>query len=369
MKKKRFRSALSQLEDFYRSLLQDILNIDLTDDQWILASLPVSLGGVGVRSPVHLARVSYASSLSSTADLCRTIAPPSCHPKLREHLEAEESYFLSLNIEPATLKSQKAADRLICEQRRDTVVRALQTPREQAIFKAAADPLSGKWLQALPSPALGTTLDPNSFRVAAALRLGAPLCSPHRCGGCPDPVDKFADHHLSCERSQGRHPRHSELNAVILQSLRRAHVPAILEPIGLTMSDGRRPDGQTLTTWARGKCLIWDATVSCSVAPSHVRKTSRHAAAAAKEAEGVKIRRYRDLQQQYVVYPVAMETSGVAGPMTMEFVNEIGRRMTEATGDRRETEYLWQRLSIAVQRGNAIAVQLGVKLASESTFQ
>jgi len=38
-----------------------------------------------------------------------------------------------------------------------------------------------------------------------------------------------------------------------------------------------------------------------------------------------------------------------------EFVTELGRRLTLVSGDGRETFYLRQRLSIAIQRGNAIA--------------
>ena len=40
-----------------------------------------------------------------------------------------------------------------------------------------------------------------------------------------------------------------------------------------------------------------------------------------------------------------------------DFVHELGRRITAVTGERRATEFLLQRLSVAIQRGNAIAVQ------------
>ena len=45
---------------------------------------------------------------------------------------------------------------------------------------AAAAPHSGAFLQTLPSSALGTRLDA-SLRIAVALRLGAPVCTPHKC--------------------------------------------------------------------------------------------------------------------------------------------------------------------------------------------
>ena len=41
--------------------------------------------------------------------------------------------------------------------------------------------------------------------------------------------------------------------------------------------------------------------------------------------------------------------------MAVELVQEIGRRITLVTEDSRETVFLFQRLSIALQRGNAVS--------------
>ena len=39
----------------------------------------------------------------------------------------------------------------------------------------------------------------------------------------------------------------------------------------------------------------------------------------------------------------------------IELIQEIGRRITAVTEDTKETVFLFQRLSIALQRGNAVA--------------
>ena len=36
--------------------------------------------------------------------------------------------------------------------------------------------------------------------------------------------------------------------------------------------------------------------------------------------------------------------------------HELGRRITAVTGERRATEFLLQRLSVAIQRGNAASI-------------
>ena len=41
--------------------------------------------------------------------------------------------------------------------------------------------------------------------------------------------------------------------------------------------------------------------------------------------------------------------------MAVELVQEIGRRITLVTKDSRETVFLFQRLSIALQQGNAVS--------------
>ena len=53
-------------------------------------------------------------------------------------------------------------------------------------------------------------------------------------------------------------------------------------------------------------------------------------------------------------YPIAIDTAGAWDDMATELVQEIGRRTTVITQDIRETVFLFQRLFIALQRGNAV---------------
>ena len=54
--------------------------------------------------------------------------------------------------------------------------------------------------------------------------------------------------------------------------------------------------------------------------------------------------------------PVAIETSGVWGRQALDLVNEIGRRIAAVTHEPHSTAFLRQRISEAVQRGNAYCV-------------
>ena len=53
----------------------------------------------------------------------------------------------------------------------------------------------------------------------------------------------------------------SHLNDIIWRAMKRAQIPAVKEPVGLMLQEGKRPDGTTVLPWPRGKPLAWDVTV------------------------------------------------------------------------------------------------------------
>ena len=48
----------------------------------------------------------------------------------------------------------------------------------------------------------------------------------------------------------------------------------------------------------------------------------------------------------------------IMGPKSMALLREVGRRVAAETGEPRSTDYLLQRLSVAVQRGNCASVHV-----------
>jgi len=65
---------------------------------------------------------------------------------------------------------------------------------------------------------------------------------------------------------------------------------------------------------------------------------------------------YTSLAQSYVFVPVAAETMGAINKDGMDFLGDLGRRITQCTDDHRESAFLFQRLSMLIQRYNAVAV-------------
>ena len=53
---------------------------------------------------------------------------------------------------------------------------------------------------------------------------------------------------------------------------------------------------------------------------------------------------------------MAIETSGMYGPRTADFLKELGHRLRQVSGEASSFHYLAQRLSVAIQRGNSASL-------------
>ena len=308
-----------------------------------------------------LALSAYIASLRSSASLATAVysqAATNIH-----HLETPLllQWQESTGIEPPEVTQQnrqRAWDRAAASAVASKLLEDSADDTEKARLRAAGQPHSGAWLNVLPIASLGTLLDRETLRIAVALRVGAPACAPHRCR-CGATVDTLGLHALSCQLSAGRLPRHAALNDIIKRSLHSAGMPSILEPAGLDRGDGRRPDGLTTFPFAEGRCLIWDSTCVDTYAGYIIHKSAAQAGAAAQGAENRKQRRYAELGRRFKFQPIAVETSGPLGQSTLPFLKELGRRIARETGDKREADYLFQRVSLAVVRGNATSLLMG----------
>ena len=105
-----------------------------------------------------------------------------------------------------------------------------------------------------------------------------------------------------------------------------------------------------------GKSLVWDFTCSDTLVTSHIAATSKEPGKSAAQAEKRKLGHYEELKRSYIVMPVAVETMGSWGQMGLKFIKDLGSRIADVTGETRSTSFLFQSLSMAIQRGNAISV-------------
>ena len=112
----------------------------------------------------------------------------------------------------------------------------------------------------------------------------------------------------------------------------------------------------TLVPWKVGRCLTWDVTCPDTLAASHRALTSVTTGAAAERAALLKHTKYAAIKATHEFVPVAIETLGPINEEGTHFLREIGERIKSVSGDPRESAFLFQRVSVTVQRANAIAL-------------
>ena len=349
---------LAGFDGTLRTGLCSVLNVDLTNDQWLQATLPVRDGGLGIRSAQMQTPTAFLASSASTLSLQQSILPDSIKVLEDPSVASTETQWSSLSgsAKPAIEEHhiQKAWDKPVAANHQALIFSRAVSDTDKARLLAAASPHSGDWLHAPPIASVGLRLSDEAIRIAVAHRLGCKACEPHICA-CGKAVDSRGLHGLACRRSAPRQQRHSHMNDILWRAIKRAQVPAVKEPVSLMHQDGKRPDGTTLLPWARGKPMAWDVTVPDTYAESHIGHTATELGAAANKAAVNKTTKYRQLTTTHIFFPVAIETAGTWHHLAIELVQEIGRRITVITEDTRETVFLFQRLSIALQMGNAVA--------------
>jgi hypothetical protein len=352
-----FLNLLTPLDDLLKDNLECILNLQLSENSWTQASLPIRYGGLGLRKISSVSVPAFLSSVHSSANLIgKILGAFPVNYETAGLTEAKNAWSIACpgKDPPQNLKSQRAWDDISSKMTYDSLLDR-STGSDRARILAVGTREAGSWLHAFPSVHTGTFLEPHTLRVATCLRLGVRVCAPHTCP-CGSDVNALGHHGLSCQKSAGRFSRHAALNDILRRSLASVNVPALLEPPGILRDDGKRPDGMSLIPWKMGRVLVWDATCVDTLAPSHLHGTSSRAGAAAEAAEKVKNNKYRSLGAEYYFVPFGVETLGPWGPSALNLFKEISKKLADTTGDRRAGGFLAQRISIAIQRGNAASI-------------
>ena len=119
------------------------------------------------------------------------------------------------------------------------------------------------------------------------------------------------------------------MNYITLRAVKRAQFPSVKEPVGLSRSDGKRPDGATLISWMLGKPSAWDISIADTYyANSYIGDTATRVAAAADGAASIKMAKYIKLAKTHHFTQVKIETGGFWNDLATEVVTELGRRIT-----------------------------------------
>ena len=81
---------------------------------------------------------------------------------------------------------------------------------------------------------------------------------------------------------------------------------------------------------------------NCPLAESYINAAARESGAAAELAASRKEEKYADLDGRYIFEPIAIETLGVFNTSARQLLSDLGRKISESTGEAREASFLFQ---------------------------
>ena len=229
------------------------------------------------------------------------------------------------------------------------------SPSDVARLLAVSSPHAFDWLNALPISSCGLRLDDDVVRVLVGLRLGLQICESHRCvcdsNGWPTRppctimqirnwstvTTRHAQRYCSSGFHQRWYPSHERTDGSG-QGMRTAPWRAYIDPLG------------------RGSL------------PCVGRHCHTHTRADKPRSLGSRRRLRRGGRSRSEIYQIRLTLPFAfvrpscprdARPFckaALDIFVDLGKRIAERTGDPREGAFLFQILSIAIQRGNAAAL-------------
>ncbi|ESO07565.1 hypothetical protein HELRODRAFT_170111 [Helobdella robusta] len=137
------------------------------------------------------------------------------------------------------------------------------------------------------------------------------------------------------------------------------------EPSGISVQDGKRPDGCTLTPWRAGKCLAWDVTVPGTWAERYVHLTSKECGMAAIRASDEKIKKYQHALPSLDFLPICIEVLGPMNPNTSKFIKTLCKMIGIRSGDNREFFFAINHISCLLQRFLRVCVSENINLNAD----
>ena len=225
------------------------------------------------------------------------------------------------------------------------------------------------------------------------LLLGANICEPHQCP-CGVMTDAKGLHGLSCKGGTGRSARHHNLNDLVWRALGKANIPSVKEPTGLFRSDGKRPDVEKRqmcdlgcdrhrhfdsvksiiniqriwwSSTGRGRPEVTEICSACTdlylcyyICVIFVIWWQIWLTRIIGLLWNAPSKFVQELKSCHVQWPKSFHGYG------HRFIREIGRRAALCTADPRETTFLYQRFSIAIQRFNLICLANSFSISESS---
>ena len=85
-----------------------------------------------------------------------------------------------------------------------------------------------------------------------------------------------------------------------------------------------------------------------------MNSAAQGAGVVAEQAATKKAFKYSGLPDLYTFLPLAFENLGPMNEEAVYFLKEVGRRLADLSGDKRETSFIFQKISVLLNRFNSV---------------
>ena len=183
------QEVLEEYDRVTREGISRIIGVPLSDAQWLQANLPVSMGGLGLRTAEDHAPAAFASSYLSSQPLLRSLLKVPDDDPTGPLSPAILDLLTELRWKETTMESLAGLTQNELSYDTDKVLASELDQvlsgevREVARLASLRLPHAGAWLNVTPSPALGLHLRATEYTVGLKLRLGVPVYT--TSGPCP----------------------------------------------------------------------------------------------------------------------------------------------------------------------------------------
>ena len=354
--------SYESFDGLMRDTLGTILGSQIDDLQWMQSSLPVSMGGLGLRNATTHAAGAYAVSIAhSTPIIDSILGPRSSRPSATEAVSLMNSSISptsSLSFDDLKKTAQIHVTHAIDLRQQELTIALASTIRDKARINCVSLSKSGDWLNAIPSYAFNLHMPAAEFRAAIKYRLGIPLfLTDGPCPACEADSDAFGDHAIACGFQGDRNSRHNIIRDEIFNTAKAAGLRPTKEELGIVDDDNSRPADIKVPMWIRGKDVAFDVTVTSPLSASYVERSSRDASHTLNSSTDNKHRKHGDAcrRKNVVFCPLAVQTLGSWHPDAFAELKRLGLALAKRSpGDERVImNHFFQRLAVVLQRGNA----------------
>ena len=345
-------------------LLLPITGGPLPNWAWLKASLPSSLGGLGIRRASLHAPAAYIGSLNQSrllvARICGRAPSTSIHlapalVSLAESVGREDwSSIEEVDVPLRQRHLSKAIDQAVSAD----LYSAAPDTRSKALALSTAIPHAGDWLNVVPSHALGLHLHDWEFRLCLQYWLGLPMVEEGtRCPVCQAAADPYGDYQVGCGGNGDRIHRHDSLRDALFSAAQSAALAPRREVPSLIPGSSSRPADVYFPCWKRGQPAALDVSVISTLQQLTVNGASTiqgHALSIGEERKlTVHAAPCRSVGVSFI--PMIVESLGGWSPRAVDVIKCIGRLQGQRLGipPADSTTHLFQCLAICLWQGNA----------------